>query len=155
MSSPPPPDQADPAHQAPPTAASAPQPEQRSRNGFDYALVAVTSVLFLFYFPVFGGVPRMLLHRLTELDLMWFLPLLLVLSCTLMFWSWLLRGATIVGRLVWMLLLVLAVLGYPAAIIAVSMLSPAAPDNYFGAPLMEAAPVPVEPAKPQPPSTAP
>ena len=90
----------------------------------------------------------MLLHHLTELDLMWFLPLPLMLSCTLVFWSWLLRGATIVGRLVWMLVLVLAGLGYPAAIIAVSTLSPAAPDNYFGAPPRDA-PVPVEPTKPQ------
>src|SRR4051812_20029249 len=142
MSSPPPPDQ---AHHSPPSPTSASEATQPGRSGFDYALLIGNSVLFLAYLPIFGAVPRLLQHHLDEFDLLWCLPLLLMCSCLLLLSRWLLSGVTVVGRLIWAVLLVLTALAYPAGIMVVAAMGPA-PTRHYDAPAApDPSPVWVEP----------
>ena len=111
-----------------------PSPWQRSRFGFDYVLVVGTGLLFVAYIPVFIAAPRFAQGQLDELDLLWFLPLVLMFCCLASLTSWVLLGAGAVGRILWTLVLVLATAACPAGYVAIMTMSPPPPPNHAGPP---------------------
>ena len=128
------PNPADVMSASPPPPDPSPSPWQRSRFGFDYVLVVATCLLFVAYIPVFIAAPRLAQTHLDELDLLWFVPLVLMLGCLGSLTSWVLLGAAAMGRILWTLVLVAATAACPAGYVAIMTMSPPPPPNYAGPP---------------------